>query len=228
MKLKRRVTNCASSQVIAFNSYQDDVMHDVFIKSFPGLETAVQTGAPLVVGGLPVTRDGETILILTSKSVCRAVSEGRDKHPIAAAARGLIEAYVARGGVLWIFRACAKSGKWQGTAVQNKCGDAGMSAKFGSEYVAGDIARFVQQRAGDDATRAGGDTGIASVIDSAGTLIAVVDTSVGSMVPTHQRTGLIVRRPARGTRRRLPLIRRPDAEQGRVAEPKPPRAWKIW
>lgn len=186
-------------------------MFDDFIQGLSAQDANEHVGAALTVGSPVTTRDGETLVFLTCKAIYRAAKAAVDMRPgTQDRSQSLVQAYFERGGVLWVFKACAKTNTWYGRTVRTERTGIATAPALGVEYVAQDVSRFIHQRSRVEthATVTGADAEEIVLVDPSGTEFGALDTSTTIPAPaTETRTFLFGTPFVRTLRRQLPANR---------------------
>lgn len=199
-------------------------MFDDFIQGLREQDANDHASAALTIGGSVTPRDGETLVFLTCKSIYRAAKAAVDaQSEIRDRSQSLARAYFERGGVLWVFKACATTGKWYGRPVRSQRNGTATAPALGMEYVAQDVSRFIHQRSREEIR--------ASVTDAVTDGIVLVDPSgaefgvlempeSGAAATMVTRTFLFGTPFIRTLRRQLPVNR--GVEKSGVERPRVP------
>lgn len=217
IQLKRPGTKFPLSKLRHTNLMSGNKMFDDFIDGLFTPGTNEQGKAALTVASLVPTRDGETVVFLTCKAIYRAAKALVDEEPATQdRSQQLVRAYFKKGGVLWVFKSCAKTNNWYGRSVQMTCTDAATAPALGVEYVAQDVSRFLHRQSREEthASQVGSGTAEVQLVDPAGTKFGAFDRSARVPVPTIETRAFLFGTPyVRTTRRQLPLIRNTTIDQ---------------
>lgn len=83
-------------------------MTDILINNAFGKDNIEKAAVAFIVAGASAGRDGETALFLTSEAIHLATEQGSDlSTPGFPPVRDLVQAYIDKGGILWVCKACA-------------------------------------------------------------------------------------------------------------------------
>jgi len=186
-------------------------MFDEFIQGLSAQDANDRDKATLTVASLVTPRDGETLIFLTCKAIYRAAKAAVDAGAdMTDRSRNLVQAYYERGGVVWVFNACAKTNTWYGRSVRTERTGAGAAPALGVEYVAQDVARFVHRRSRAEIGASVADAGLTEIVlvDPSGAEFGVLARPVKRPAPAVEcRTFLFGTPFVRTLRRPLPVNR---------------------
>ena len=84
-------------------------MTDILINNAFGKDNLEKATVAFIVAGAAAARDGETAMFLTSEAVFLATHGGSTglEAPGFAPVGDLVQAYIDKGGTLWVCKACA-------------------------------------------------------------------------------------------------------------------------
>ena len=83
-------------------------MTDILINNAFGKDNIEKAAVAFIVAGASAARDGETAMFLTSEAIHLATPAGNDlATPGFPPIRDLVQAYIDKGGILWVCKACA-------------------------------------------------------------------------------------------------------------------------
>ena len=84
-------------------------MTDILINNAFGKDNLEKAAVAFIVAGASAARDGETAMFLTSEAIHLAAQGGSDglQAPGFAPIGDLVQAYIDKGGILWVCKACA-------------------------------------------------------------------------------------------------------------------------
>jgi len=83
-------------------------MTDILINNAFGKDNIEKAAVAFIVAGASADRDGETAMFLTSEAIHLATEHGNDlSTPGFPPVRDLVQAYIDKGGILWVCKACA-------------------------------------------------------------------------------------------------------------------------
>lgn len=180
-------------------------MFDDFIQGLSAQDTNDRDKAALTVGSLVTPRDGETLVFLTCKAIYRTVKAEVDARPaMQGRSQELLRAYFERGGVLWVFKACANTNTWYGRPVRSERPGIADAPALGVEYVAQDVSRFIHQRSRDEirASVAGVDTDEIVLVDPSGAEFGALGAPVTRQAPAIESRAFLFGTPFVRTLRR--------------------------
>lgn len=201
-------------------------MFDDFIQGLSAQDANDHDKAALTVASLVTPRDGETLLFLTCKAIYRAAKAAVDAKPeTQSRSKTLLRAYFERGGVLWVFKACAKTNTWYGRSVKTDRVGTAVAPALGVEYVAQDVARFVHRRSREEIQASVSDarTDEIVLVDPTGAEFGALATSATHPAPATENRAFLFGTPfVRTLRRHLPVNRGVEkncVERPRIAVP---------
>lgn len=83
-------------------------MTDILINNAFGKDNLEKAAVAFIVAGASAGRDGETAMFLTSEAIYMATPNGnRVETPGFPPLNELVQAYIDKGGILWVCKACA-------------------------------------------------------------------------------------------------------------------------
>ncbi len=84
-------------------------MTDILINNAFGKDNLEKAAVAFIIAGASAARDGETAVFLTSEAIYLAAQGGTDGLQAKGlpAMTDLVQAYIAKGGTLWVCKACA-------------------------------------------------------------------------------------------------------------------------
>lgn len=83
-------------------------MTDILINNAFGADNLEKAAVAFIIAGASAARDGETAMFLTSEAIHLA-TQGGNSHTVAGypPIGELVQAYIDKGGILWVCKACA-------------------------------------------------------------------------------------------------------------------------